>query len=258
MNLNKKIHSIFLWRIQILISLSLFGTACSNYDSSQISSPTALQSNIVLNNEKPANFEEKENLYAYIDSIMRNVIEHENDPSIQITYIQKNDSPVASSSDSQEPLSCIFLTFKDFPGNPPYSVHSRRLLQEDPNAFLPRPLEQTLCNAIYSRNANIPFSIALFPHDFLPGERITWRLSGTDGTTFKEAIFCPRPMILKDKLGKIILEAALLSIHNSLCSYLLHFPAQDEVVEFISISGEETIKEILPLNHSANMFHRIL
>ena len=59
-----------------MISLSLFGTACSNYDSSQISSPTALQSNIVLNNEKPANFEEKENLYAYIDSIMRNVIEH--------------------------------------------------------------------------------------------------------------------------------------------------------------------------------------
>lgn len=60
-------------------------------------------------------------------------------------------------------------------------------------------------------------------------------------------------MILKDKSGKTILEAALLSIHNSLCSYLLHFPAQDEVVEFISTSGEETIKEIFPLHNSANM-----
>ena len=132
-------------------------------------------------------------------------------------------------------------------------MHSRRLLQEDPNAFLPRPLEQTLCNAIRSKNANIPFSVALFPHEFLPGERVTWRLSGTDGTTFKEATFCPRPMILKDKSGKIILEAALLSIHDSIFSYLLHFPAQDEVVEFISTSGEEIIKEILPLSHSANM-----
>ena len=253
MNLNKKTYSIFLWEILTLMCLSLLCTACSTYDSSQGFTSPALQSNSVLNNEIPANFEQEENLYAYIDSIMRDVIEHKDDPSIQITHIQKIDSPVASSPYSQEILSCIFLTFKDFPGNPPYSLDSRRLLQENPNAFLPQLLEQTLCNAIHSKNANIPFSIALSPHDFLPGERITWRLSGTGGAVFKEATFYPRPMILKDKSNKTILEAALLSIHNSICSYLIHFPAQDEVVEFISTSGEEIIKEIFPLNNSANM-----
>ena len=95
MNLNKKTYSIFLWEILTLMCLSLLCTACSTYDSSQGFTSPALQSNSVLNNEIPANFEQEENLYAYIDSIMRDVIEHKDDPSIQITYIQKNGSHYA-------------------------------------------------------------------------------------------------------------------------------------------------------------------
>lgn len=240
---------------QSLGCLTLLCTACSTYDASQTSSSTVLQSNITQSNEKPADLEEKEreDLFAYLDSIMKDVIDHKDDPSIEITRIQKNDFSEASPSDLQETFTYTLLTFKDFPGKPPYSMHFRRLLQEDPNAFLPRPLEQIFLNAMHNKNENIRFTVALFPHEFLPGERVTWRISGADGIAFKEATICPRPMIVKDKSGKIILEAALLSIHNSIFSYLIHIPAQDEVVEFISTSGEEVIKEILPLGQSANI-----
>lgn len=245
--------------VNSLTSLALLCTACSTHDASDTTSPTVLQSNIVQSNRNPADLDQKEidKIFAYLDTIMKNVIVPENDPGIEICRVQKKASAEASSSDSEgslssdEDLACISLIFRDLPGEPPYNLHCRRLLQEDPNAFLPRPLEQAFLNAIHSKN--IPFSIVLVPQGFLPGERVTWRVSGTDGTASKEVTVCPRPMILKDKSGKTILEAALLSIYNPSLCYLIHLPAQDEVVEFISNSGEETLKQLLPLGESANV-----
>jgi len=240
---------------QSLTCLILLCTACSTYDVSQTSSTTVLQSNIIKSDGNPADFEvkERENLFAYLDSIMIDVMDRKDDPSIGITRIQKKDFSETSSSDLQETLVYTLLTFREFPGKPPYSIHYRRLFQEDPNAFFPIPLEQTLLNAIHQKIENSPFSLALSPHEFLPGERVTWRLSGTDGTAFKEVTLCPRPMILKDESGKIILEAALLSINIPCLCYLIHIPSQDEIVEYISTSGEEIIKEILPLRHSVSI-----
>src|SRR3989344_6346882 len=147
MKLSKKTSSKFRPMAQSLTCLILFCTACSIHATSQTSSATVLQSSIQSNkNLKDLEEEKNENLFAYINSIMKDVMDHKDDPSIEITRIQENDCLQTSHSDSQETFTCIVLTFKDFPGNPPYSVHSRRLLQEDPNAFLPRTFEQTLCN----------------------------------------------------------------------------------------------------------------
>lgn len=249
----KKISAHFKLITRSLICTTFLCAACSVCDSSQESTSSSIQSNVVPNDENTANLENPDNLYAYTNSIMTDVIDHKSDSSIEITQFFKNDPTKTSSSDSSETIAYTLLTFKDFPGNPPYNLHSRRLVQKNPNAFLPQPFQQQLCNSVRTKNANMPFSIAVSPDGFLPGERVTWRLSATDGTIFKEVTLCPRPMILKDKSGKIILEAALLSIHGSVFSYFLHFPALNEVVEITSTSGGEIMKEILPLTHAVNM-----
>ena len=75
----KKSSPIFLLIASALTCLTLLCTACSTYDSSQEETFPTLQSNIVLSNEKPTNLEQ-ENLYAYIDSIIIDVINHKDDP----------------------------------------------------------------------------------------------------------------------------------------------------------------------------------
>lgn len=232
------------------LSLALLYTSCSDSGRSELSS-AVLQSN---RTQKPEELLDP-NLFSYVDNILRDVtLPPKVVPGIEITRLQKNGSRDPSPPDLVENLSATLVTFRELPGKAPYRVYARRLLQDDPNTFISMPFEQILLNTLHAKNLGSAYTVTLPRQGFLPGERVTWQIQSADGIT-TEVTICPWPMILKDKSGQIVLEAALVTIHTPFLSYLLHIPAQEELVEFISRSEDETLRNILPLGQPVAMTH---
>jgi len=216
--------------IAFLLLLGSLFTGCSNHHVS----------------EESASIEEveKPDPVTYLATVMRDVIHHEDDPNVQIERMPENVLVDALGNPAPPSLKIIL---KNLPGNPPYCVHCRRLMKNDPDAFSPLPVPAGQIN----RGSPLMFCIPL--DQCYLGERLTFRISETNGTIVKETMFCPKPMILKDNSGKVILEAALLSFKPSDFAYFIRIPALNEPVDFISTSGIEVLKHRLPLNEPVSI-----
>ncbi len=274
-----------------LFSIVIVCAACSIHETSQTTSNDALQSTLVQNAGEPSqkiistdvlnehmrsmafvdylisitggtkNTEEIEQelskfmpLTAYTASVIRNVLFPENDPMIEIKRFPENsashDLEEGASKDNNQTY--VLVNFKEFPGESPYGVYCRRILQRDPNAFLPCDFEQATLNAMCAQNIKPSYGALVSSKGYLPGEQVTWRISSADGTSTKDVSFYPRPMVLKDHSGKTILKAALLTAIYPATTYFIHVPENEDLVECIATSGRDVIKKILPIGQSEN------
>lgn len=171
----------------------------------------------------------------YIEAIVFHtcVQEQAQDPSIQLVRAQNQKRPFST------------LIFHDILGEPPYRVETRRLLQEDPNLFHVATEAQKTFNTF--EEFHLPFGVILPQDAYLPGERVTWRISSHDGKLLKEAICCPNPKVLKTAAGKRIVEASLLSINRPDTVYSLLFPSMQEEREYIFTSGTKQSRGVIPI-----------
>lgn len=200
---------------------------------------------------------------AYVASIIRDVLFPENDPLIERKKISENPildgSEVSALIDNNEGYTFVF--FNEFPMEGSYGLYYRRVVQQNPNIFLPCDYVKATLNSICSQNINetyginLPYGILVSSKGYLPGEQVTWRIISADGLRTKDVSFVPKPMILKDRLGKTILKAALLSINNPTTTYFVHVPASEDLVEVIATAGKEVRKKILPVGLSENFIY---
>lgn len=160
---------------------------------------------------------------SYLNEVIAHVLGKRQDPSIEFM----------SAEQLQQGFSA--LVFNEIPGSPPYCVKTRRLLQEDTEVYLPAIEPQGVLNGL--DGTKVPFGVAMPTQEYLPGERVSWRICSSDGKILKEATCCPCPKIIRDASGKCLMEAALLAIDSPENTvYMLLFPAMKEV-EYIFTSG---------------------
>jgi hypothetical protein len=131
------------------------------------------------------------------------------------------------------------ILFHDIPGDPPYSFQQKRLLQPNRNQYYPCGYAEE--NILASKNCNMPAPLMVSSRGYLPGEKITIRLSGKDA--HKEIIFYPRPLLLKDKTGRVLAKVALLSAIPGQTHYDLDLSGigKEEKYTLISHSGGEIL-----------------
>jgi len=100
-----------------------------------------------------------------------------------------------------------YILFHDIPDNPPYSFGQKRLLQALPDHYYPlkHPSPKTI---LESKESNTPVSFMLSVRGYLPGEKITIRLSSKDA--YREVTFYPRPLHVKRNTGEVLARATLL------------------------------------------------
>lgn len=98
------------------------------------------------------------------------------------------------------------VLFHDIPGNPPYLFEQKRLVQRIPNFYYPIP-DPTSEVILESKNRNKPTAMVVSARGYLPGEKITIRLSSKDA--YREVTFCPRPLLLKKESGELLVQATL-------------------------------------------------
>ena len=81
-----------------------------------------------------------------------------------------------------------FIKFHDIPGNPPYSLQQKRLIQSDPDRFfsIPNPSSESI---LESKNRNSPVGLMVSARGYLPGEKVSIRLSAKDA--YREIVFSP-------------------------------------------------------------------
>lgn len=139
----------------------------------------------------------------------------------------------------------LVVVFNEIPGEPPYRIETRRLVQEDPNQYLPALEQEMILNEVRSNGLETSFGILMPRQDYLPGERVTWRISAQNGEILKEAICCPNPVIVKNSSGDQIMEAALISVYKP-TTYALVFPPRKENVDFIFTVGMKQSRETIP------------
>ena len=76
------------------------------------------------------------------------------------------------------------VLFHDIPGNPPYGFEQKRLLQPLPDLYYPLPGSSPE-NILISKHWNQPAGVVVSARGYLPGEKITVRLSAKDASTEK-------------------------------------------------------------------------
>lgn len=134
------------------------------------------------------------------------------DPSIQFLPITPK---LASALEIEELLefdtgfSKWLLVFNEIPGEQPYELQEKRILQPNPNVF--RHLEGVPQNdeIIDAKNRKKPITIIVSGRGYAPGEKVIWRLASKNSNIYKEITLYPRPIIIKDSLGKTIAKAFL-------------------------------------------------
>jgi hypothetical protein len=212
-------------------ALFLAAVSCSTTKTEPSPEPVAVIGTTIVPKRDPVAPIEK----TYIDAIMNHTIIQDQalDPSIQLvksTDLGKNFST---------------MIFNDIPGKPPYRLEERRMAQEDPSKFYTAVDAEKTLNTV--RQLDMPFGILMLENAYLPGERITWRISSQDGTILKEAICCPNPLVIKHEDGRRrIIEASLLSIHHPETVYMLIFPPSDQDREYIFTSGTQESRGVIP------------
>jgi hypothetical protein len=133
-----------------------------------------------------------------------------------------------------------FIKFQDIPGNPPYSLQQKRLIQSDPDRFisLPNPSSESI---LESKNRNSPVGLVVSARGYLPGEKVIIRLSAKDA--YREIVFYPRPLLMKEESRGLLAKATLLSAKPGHTLYTLDVCGieKQEKYKLISHSGEEIL-----------------
>lgn len=136
------------------------------------------------------------------------------------------------------------ILFHDIPDNPPYSFQQERLLQALPDHYYPcqGPSSETV---LESKNSNMPTGIMVSGRGYLPGEKVTIRLSAKDA--YREVAFFPRPLLVKKKTGELLATATLLCAEPGNTLYTLDICGigTQEKYKFVSRSGEEVLSQSL-------------
>jgi hypothetical protein len=163
-------------------------------------------------------------------------------PIIHNLLGKKQDSSVSFIDAEYDSLA---VAFNEIPGGPPYRLETRRLVQEDPNQYLPALEQEMILNEIRSSGLETPFGILMLRQEHLPGERVTWRISSQNGEVLKEAICCPNPAIIKNSSGEKIMEVALIFLFKP-TTYVLVFPPRKENIDFVVTVGTKQSKGTIP------------
>lgn len=136
------------------------------------------------------------------------------------------------------------VLFHDIPGNPPYNFQQKRLSQSLPDRYYPCPGPSSE-NIMESKNCNMATGIMVSSRGYLPGEKIVIRLSAKDA--YREAVFYPRPLLLKKKSGELLAKGTLLCAEPGFTSYDLDVCGieKHEKYKMVSHSGDETLSHDL-------------
>lgn len=177
---------------------------------------------------KPNSSEKK--IPSYLKPIYRHLNGEKQDPSISFTEIK----------DLQYGASLLVI-FEKIPGKAPYRLDYKRLIQDDPNQYVQAIEQQAVLNGVTTESFTPNFGVLMPLKNYLPGERVTWRISSADGKVLKKFTCCPNPLVIKNLSGDLLLEAALISPQHP-TSYVLFFPPRTEDIEFIFTEGSEKTK----------------
>ena len=133
-----------------------------------------------------------------------------------------------------------FIKFHDIPGNPPYSLQQKRLIQSDPDRFIsiPNPSSESI---LESKNRSSPIGLMVSVRGYLPGEKVIIRLSAKDA--YREIVFYPRPLLMKEDNRRLLAKATLLNAEPGHTLYTLDVCGieKQEKYKLISRSGKEIL-----------------
>jgi hypothetical protein len=252
----------------IFSPLFFIAVACNHYEQaspvvSQELPDKPLDSSQVLDAANPADQNEasKKNLFAYVDPILDHLHGKKIDPSIQFIF-PEGDSAVCmatpkpgsqgrlmSSIEEENLNNSIIVLFNEIPGTPPFRLEEKRLAQRDPNEYWRAFEQESTLNQVRQDGLKTPFGILMPPEGYLPGERVSWRISSESGEVLKEAMCCPCPLMIKNSSGERLLEAALISVYGP-TTYALLFSPRKEPIEYVVTAGVKQVKNELPAGGS--------
>ncbi len=118
------------------------------------------------------------------------------------------------------------------------------LLQSLPDRYY--PYSQLSSESILKcKNCNMAAGIVVSARGYLPGEKITIRLSAKDA--YREIVFYPRPLFLKNKSGDLLAKGTLLCAKpgNTLYDLDICGIGKQEKYKLISHSGKEILSQDL-------------
>jgi hypothetical protein len=136
------------------------------------------------------------------------------------------------------------VLFHDIPDSPPYAFQQKRLAQPQPDRYYlcPGPSSE---NILECKNHNMATGIVVSARGYLPGEKTTIRLSGKGA--YREAVFCPRPLLMKKISGELLAQGTLLCTKLGHTLYELDICGigKQEKYTLVSYSGEEILSHNL-------------
>ncbi len=134
----------------------------------------------------------------------------------------------------------VLLLYETLPGDPPNCFKIKRFAQYNPEGFVDLECGPSSKELLHFRITKQLLCFCLSSRGFLPGEKVVIRLESIDPDVFEELSYYPRPLMIKDESGKILLEATLASIFPTI--YSISFPdiPAEEEYEYSTINGMET------------------
>ncbi len=137
------------------------------------------------------------------------------------------------------------VLFHDIPGSPPYTFQQKRLSQLVPDRYYSCAGVPSSEDILESKNCNMATGLVVSARGYLPGEKIVIRLSAKD--SYREAVFYPRPLLLKKKSGDPLAKATLVCAKPGHTSYDLDIYGigKQEKYKLVSHSGEEILSQDL-------------
>ena len=172
----------------------------------------------------------------------------EKDPTAHLDMLTdeslKKDSKLKKWSSVEPGFDKLMVMFEEIPGQPPYSLQMKRLMNPDPNMFYPIKGALSSSEIAGAKKRGIPVGFMTTPRGYFPGENVTIRLTTNDPNVFREITICPRPLVLKKSSGEVLMRATLRSHPLELTCYVLDICGigKDEQFQFHSKSGSENMQ----------------
>lgn len=139
--------------------------------------------------------------------------------------------------DSEKPNGMMII-FNKMPSKSPYKVEYKRLKQFNPNEYQSAREQQFILNTTRKDNETSPFGIFLPRRDYLPGERVFWRIVAQDGKSQKKACCSPRPLRIKNQNGELLADVILVSANRPKTVYLIWFPERKKEFQLMFRCGD--------------------
>jgi hypothetical protein len=136
------------------------------------------------------------------------------------------------------------VLFHELPGSPPYEFQQKRLIQpkHDRYYLCPGPSSEDILKA---KNSNEAIGLVVNTRGYLPGEKITLCLNAQEAC--REAVFYPRPLLLKRESGELLVKGSLLCARpgHTLYAFDICGIGEQEKYKLVSHSGKEILSQDL-------------